>query len=94
VRHPLASESLQFLDGVVRRMNEKGTDQVQPLVVRQMRCWFVGEWFPVQILCLSSAQPNPRDSLDLTDMRQKSGQNCGRDRQTHGRGIHNPVGIT
>jgi hypothetical protein len=50
VRHPLAREGLQFLDGVVRGMVQKRADEMKPLVIGQMCGWLVGELFLVEIL--------------------------------------------
>lgn len=53
---PLAGEGLQFLDGVARGMGKKGADQVQPLVIGEMRCGLVGQGLSVQVLfCVSPA---------------------------------------
>jgi len=48
--HPLAGEGLQFLDGVARGIDQKGADEVQAFVVRDV-CDGIGSVaFPAQIL--------------------------------------------
>jgi hypothetical protein len=47
---PLAGEGLQLLDGVTGGMGQKGADQVQSLVIGEMRCGLVGQGLPVQVL--------------------------------------------
>ncbi len=50
MRNPLAGESLQLLDGVMRCESKKRPYEMKALVIRYVGCRFLSQWLAIQIL--------------------------------------------